>query len=169
MMARRSARRSTSGFRQAILCACDRSPRRAKCNLADAGAPRTVNHAGNPAVLGTPVDRKLCALAFQRVCPDQTLCKIAQCEPQCQRSGRPFARFQYDLAHIRESFTEVRSKNGDACKVYMRVCNRTPASMSNVSGMRHERKADAWRRRSGLAAGPAFGERGLMRALSLEP
>src|SRR5277367_3758872 len=84
----------------------------------DAAAPRLINHAGNPAVLGTPVDRKLCALAFRRVCPDQTLCKIAQCEPQCQRNDCAFTLFLYDLAHIRANFPratdrETKADGGD--------------------------------------------------------
>jgi hypothetical protein len=80
---------------------------RMRCNAQnDAVAPRLINHAGNPAVpdlsLGRWVPyRKLCALAFRRVCPDQTLCKIAQCEPQCQRNDCAFTGFLYDLAHIR--------------------------------------------------------------------
>jgi len=49
-----------------------------------------------------PVNRKLCALDFRRVCPDQILCKIAYCEPQCQRADLAFVRTEYDLAHIHE-------------------------------------------------------------------
>src|SRR3974390_427418 len=82
---------------------------RMPCNApTDAEAPRLINHAGNPAVLGMPVDRKLCALAFQRVCPYQTLCKIAQCEPQCQRNGCAYIAFLYDLAHIRGNLFRCR-------------------------------------------------------------
>jgi hypothetical protein len=85
------------------------SPRRTRAVAFTIGARArpNINHAGNPAVLGSssegnsPVDRKLCALAFQRVCPDQTLCKIAYCEPQCQRVGLRFTQIEYDVAHIR--------------------------------------------------------------------
>jgi hypothetical protein len=89
---------------------------RMRCNAhTDAAASRFINHAGNPAVLDLILKkwapyRKLCALAFQRVCPDQTLCKIAQCEPQCQRNGGVFARFLQDLAHIRAHSSNGRQR-----------------------------------------------------------
>src|SRR5215469_6210887 len=57
---------------------------------------------GNPAVVGRPVDRKLCALAFRRVCPDQTYAKSHNVNRSVNATKGAFSRSQYDLAHIRE-------------------------------------------------------------------
>src|SRR5258708_30913345 len=65
--------------------------------------------------------RKLCALALRRVCPDQTLCKIAQCEPQCQRNGGAFARFLQDLAHIHAHSSKGRQSGLRQCETCSEV------------------------------------------------
>jgi len=71
----------------------------------DAAAPRFINHAGNPAVPGLTLENGPRTGSFAPSPFGEfaliTLCKIAQCEPQCQRNGGVFARFLHDLAHIR--------------------------------------------------------------------